>query len=101
MTDAADAVKILDPLHRAVRGLGLRGPLPLSVTTDLAEAQLHAGRVLTREQLEQQIYRWGDEVESNAIEVHVHHLRRKLGAALIQTVRGVGYLVPRPGGAPA
>jgi DNA-binding response OmpR family regulator len=57
--------------------------------------------VLTREQLEQPLYRWGREVESNAIEVHVHHLRRKLGAGLIQTVRGVGYLVPResPAGA--
>ena len=55
----------------------------------------NAGRVLTREQLEQQLYRWGHEVDSNAVEVHVHHLRRKLGAGLIQTVRGVGYLVPK------
>ncbi|OMH24425.1 hypothetical protein BKD30_08645 [Tersicoccus phoenicis] len=48
---AADAVKILDPLHRAVRGLGLSGPLPLSVATDLAEAQLRAGRVLSAQRL--------------------------------------------------
>jgi DNA-binding response OmpR family regulator len=54
-----------------------------------------AGRVLSREQLEQQLYSWGQEVESNAIEVHVHHLRRKLGSALIQTIRGVGYMVAR------
>ena len=52
---------------------------------------LGAGRVFTREQLEQQLYRWGREVESNAVEVHIHHLRRKLGAEAIQTVRGVGY----------
>jgi len=52
---------------------------------------LNAGRVLTREQLEQHLYSWGREVDSNAIEVHVHHLRRKLGSALIHTVRGVGY----------
>lgn len=52
---------------------------------------LAAGRVLTREQLEQQLYSWGHEVESNTIEVHIHHLRRKLRPELIQTVRGVGY----------
>ena len=50
-----------------------------------------AGRVLSREQLEQQMYSWGHEVESNTIEVHIHHLRRKLHAGVIQTVRGVGY----------
>jgi two-component system OmpR family response regulator/two-component system response regulator QseB len=56
---------------------------------------LSVGRVLSREQLEQQLYSWGYEVESNAIEVHIHHLRRKLGADLIQTVRGVGYTLLR------
>lgn len=54
---------------------------------------LNAGRVQSREQLEQSLYRWGHEVESNAIEVHIHHLRRKLGADVIDTVRGVGYIV--------
>jgi DNA-binding response OmpR family regulator len=52
---------------------------------------LNAGRVLSREQIEQHLYSWGREVESNAVEVHVHNLRRKLGAGLIHTVRGVGY----------
>jgi two-component system OmpR family response regulator/two-component system response regulator QseB len=56
---------------------------------------LNVGRVLSREQLEQQLYSWGHEVESNAIEVHIHHLRRKLQPELIQTLRGVGYTVPR------
>jgi two-component system OmpR family response regulator/two-component system response regulator QseB len=68
---------------------------------DLLHALMrNAGRVMTREQIEQQLYSWGHEVESNAIEVHIHHLRRKLPAELIQTVRGVGYLVPREPGAP-
>ena len=50
-----------------------------------------AGAVLSREQLEDRLYGWGEEVESNAVEVHVHHLRRKLGSEVIRTVRGVGY----------
>ena len=65
---------------------------------DLLHAlMLQPGRVLSREQLEQQLYCWGHEVESNAIEVHVHHLRRKLRPELIQTVRGVGYALVKEG----
>jgi two-component system OmpR family response regulator/two-component system response regulator QseB len=64
---------------------------------DLLHAlMLNANRVLTRAQLEAQLYSWGQEIESNAIEVHIHHLRRKLGSGLIQTVRGVGYTFNRP-----
>jgi DNA-binding response OmpR family regulator len=51
----------------------------------------NAGRVQTRDQLEQKLYGWGEEVASNALEVHIHNLRKKLGNDLIQTVRGVGY----------
>lgn len=51
----------------------------------------HRGRVLTRDQLEQGLYGWNEDVESNALEVHIHHLRKKLGSSLIRTVRGVGY----------
>jgi len=57
---------------------------------------LAVGRVLSREQLEQQLYSWGYEVESNAVEVHIHHLRKKLRPELIQTVRGVGYTLLQP-----
>lgn len=57
---------------------------------------LAVGRVMSREQLEQQLYSWGHEVESNAVEVHIHHLRKKLKPELIQTVRGIGYTLLRP-----
>jgi DNA-binding response OmpR family regulator len=52
-----------------------------------------AGKIQTRDSLEQKLYSWGEEVASNALEVHIHHLRKKLGADLIKTVRGVGYTV--------
>ncbi len=53
------------------------------------------GRVLSRQQLEARLYNWQDAVGSNAVEVHVHHLRRKIGESVVQTLRGVGYFIPR------
>lgn len=88
---------LLDP---AARQASLNGEaVVLSAREfDLLHAlMLNAGRVLSREQLERHLYSWGHEVESNAVEVHIHHLRRKLHPDLIQTVRGVGYTVLRPG----
>ena len=82
----------LDPAARQVwRGDEL---VELSVREfDLLHVfMLNGDRVLSREQIEQHLYKWGSEVSSNAVEVHIHNLRRKLGAELIETVRGVGYV---------
>jgi two-component system OmpR family response regulator/two-component system response regulator QseB len=54
-----------------------------------------AGRILTRAQLEESLYGWKDGVDSNAIEVHIHNLRLKLGSSILKTVRGVGYTISR------
>jgi two-component system OmpR family response regulator/two-component system response regulator QseB len=88
---------VLDPASRSVLQAG--APVLLSTREfDLLHAfMLGADHVLSREQLEQHLYSWGREVDSNAIEVHIHNLRRKLGASLIRTVRGVGYMLLRAG----
>ena len=86
---------LLEPAARQVSLNGAAVTLSTREFDLLQVLMLNAGRVLSREQLEQQLYSWGHEVESNAIEVHIHHLRRKLQPELIQTLRGVGYTVPR------
>lgn len=55
----------------------------------------NAGRVLSREQLNQTLYSWEDEIDSNALEVHIHNLRKKIGYPLVRTIRGVGYMVEK------
>ncbi|GIK35967.1 MAG: DNA-binding response regulator [Gammaproteobacteria bacterium] len=83
----------LDPASHAVTRDG--EPVNLSHREfALLEALLERpGQVLSRTQLEERLYGWGEEVESNAVEVHIHNLRKKLGAEYIQNVRGVGYRV--------
>ena len=85
----------LDPSARQVLHDGRAVALSLREFDLLHALMLHPGRVMSREQLEQQLYSWGYEVDSNAVEVHIHHLRRKLYPGLIQTVRGVGYIMPK------
>jgi len=85
----------LDPAARTVMLHGRPIELQAKEFNVLQEFMLHAGRVLSRQQLEEHLYAWGDEVESNAVEVHIHHLRKKLSPELIRTVRGVGYVMPR------
>ncbi|HYQ98797.1 MAG TPA: response regulator transcription factor [Casimicrobiaceae bacterium] len=88
----------LDPAARTVVWRGRPVELQAREFNLLHELMLNAGRVLSREQIEARLYAWGEEVESNAVEVHVHHLRRKLAPELIRTVRGVGYVLPREAG---
>lgn len=78
-----------------------RGEEPVSLSRRefalLLELASNVGRVMTRERLEQALYGWQEDVESNALEVHIHHLRKKLGGDLIRTLRGVGYSMVAPG----
>ncbi len=67
-------------------------PREFAVLRELLE---NTGIVLSRDRLEQSLYGWNEEVESNALEVHIHHLRKKLGAKLIKTIRGVGYVIQK------
>lgn len=85
----------LDPAARKVFRQGEPVELSQREYDLLHTMMLQAGRVLSREQLEQQVYAWGTEVNSNAVEVHIYHLRRKLRPDLIETVRGIGYLIPK------
>jgi two-component system, OmpR family, response regulator QseB len=88
---------VLDPAAHTVTQGGTEvalSPREFAVLELLLE---RPGTILSRAQLEERLYGWGEEVESNAVEVHIHGLRRKLGAQFILTVRGVGYRVrPEP-----
>jgi two-component system, OmpR family, response regulator QseB len=85
----------LDPVNRIVHFRGEEVPLSAREFALLEVLMRHPGELVTRERLLDSVYGWGEELESNAIEVHLHHLRRKLSAELILNVRGVGYrLVP-------
>jgi two-component system, OmpR family, response regulator QseB len=83
----------LDPARRSVTQHG--NPVELSARefSVLEVLMQRPGAVVSRQKLEEAVYSWGDEVGSNAIEVHLHYLRKKLGAAVIKNVRGVGYRV--------
>ena len=85
----------LDPAAHSVTHAGLSVELSSREFSLLQMLLENTGRVLTRSQLEQSIYGWGDEPDSNALEVHIHHLRKKLGSELIRTLRGVGYTIPK------
>lgn len=85
----------LDPIARTVE----RNGVPVSVSAhefSVLEALLQRpGAVLSRAQLEDRLYGWDEQIGSNAIEVYIHGLRRKLGSEAIRTLRGVGYFIPK------
>ena len=83
----------LDPVSQEVCYQGRVINLPRKEFLLLHELIAQPGRVLTRDRLQQALYGWDEEVESNALEVHINHLRKKFFSELIRTVRGVGYLV--------
>lgn len=86
---------VVEPESQTVR-LGLKqislSRREFAILVDLLE---HQGTAVSRSRLEESLYGWNEEVDSNAVEVHVHNLRRKLGANLIKTIRGVGYLIAK------
>jgi len=90
----------LNPAARSVTRAGQAIELTPRVFDLLHLLLENTDRVLTRRTLEEQLYTWNDAVDSNALEVHIHHLRKKLGIDLIRTVRGVGYMVSTAGSAP-
>ena len=83
----------LDTVEQRVTLDGQEVELPRREYMLLKSLMENAGRVQTRAVLESRLYSWGEEVSSNALEVHVHHLRKKFGNDFIRTIRGVGYKV--------
>lgn len=83
----------LDPAGHEVTYQGKPVELSAKEFAVLHALMLSRGKVLSRAQLEEKLYAWGEEVESNAVEVYIHHLRRKLSPTLVETIRGVGYLI--------
>jgi len=86
----------LDPSTREVTRNGASLALSAREYAVLEALMLRPGAILSRAQLEDRLYGWGEELESNAISVYIHQLRRKLGEGFIHTVRGVGYYVGAP-----
>lgn len=88
----------LNPATRTVEKAGIPVPLGAREFSVLLALMQSPGEVLDRPRLEAAVYGFGEELDSNAIEVHIHHLRRKLGDGFIKTLRGVGYFIARDPG---
>ena len=87
----------LDPLSRRITYKGDPIKLTRREYILLKELLQHTGKVLSKERLEQTLYGWQDDIDSNALEVHIHHLRRKFYTLLIRTRRGLGYIIEKTG----
>ncbi|MGA8785891.1 MAG: response regulator [Polaromonas sp.] len=85
----------LNPATREARVNGQPVSLSAREWAVLEPLLARPGAVLSRAQLEEKLYSWKDEISSNAVEVYIHNVRKKLGSELIQTVRGLGYVVPK------
>ena len=102
--DLAIRLIVIGAIGGGKEGSAIRADLrvaPYGWPQDAIDAVLLAllrgsGQVLSRQRLEQALYGFDEALDSNALEVHMHHLRRKLGEGLVKTVRGVGYFVPVP-----
>ena len=86
----------VDPASRHVTHRGTSVALTTREFALLLQLLEHRGRVQSRTQLQDALYSWSNDIESNAVEVHVHHLRRKLGRDIIRTVHGHGYMIDAP-----
>jgi DNA-binding response OmpR family regulator len=86
---------VLDTLTHTVSVSGKNLELPRREFMLLKALMENPGRVMSREKLETRLYGWGEELASNSIEVHIHHLRKKIPTGFIKTIRGIGYTVPR------
>jgi two-component system OmpR family response regulator len=96
----SNGVLELDPVSREVRFLGQTQRLTAREYALLHALLLRPGAILSRSELEDRIYGWNEEVESNAVEFLIHSLRKKLAPDVIKNVRGVGWLAPRADSAP-
>ncbi|MEL0585414.1 MAG: response regulator transcription factor [Candidatus Thiodiazotropha sp. (ex. Lucinoma kazani)] len=85
----------LDPAARSLMKAGEEIKLGANEFAVLEYLLTHQGRILSRQSLEESLYGWDEGVESNAVEVYIHHLRKKLGKELIRTIRGVGYTIQK------
>ena len=83
----------VDPATQRVERNGEQVQLSTRECAVLVDLLEHRGLALSRARLEQSLYGWNEEIGSNAVEVHIHNLRKKLGEDLIKTIRGVGYLI--------
>jgi DNA-binding response OmpR family regulator len=87
---------VLDPASKRVTRDGEPVSLSAREYTLLLDLLRHRNHIRTRGQLEESLYSWGEETGSNTVEVYIHHLRKKLGADFIRTVRGLGYQLGDP-----
>lgn len=85
----------LDPASHTVLLDGKDAPISRREFALLQKLLENTGRVISREQLNQTLYGWGENIDSNALEVHIHNLRKRFGTQLIRTIRGVGYMIAR------